>query len=207
MSSRYDALLVVSFGGPEGMDDVMPFLENVLRGRNVPAARVREVAAHYEHFGGRSPINDQCRALLSAVRAELGRSGLRLPVYWGNRNWHPFLADTLRQMASDGVTRALAFVTSAFGSYSGCRQYLEDIQRARDEVGPEAPLVEKLRLFYNHPGFVEATADRIAAALFHGILLFGRGEKPARIPPRAGRTSQSHCSTLREATRNRFLAI
>src|SRR5512136_1130081 len=115
MASRYDALVVVSFGGPEGRDEVMPFLRHVVRGREVPEERLREVAAHYEHFGGKSPINDQCRALVAAVRAELLRCGPRLGVYWGNRNWHPFLADTLRRMGRDGVRRALAFVTSAFG--------------------------------------------------------------------------------------------
>jgi protoporphyrin/coproporphyrin ferrochelatase len=164
MPSRYDALLLVSFGGPEGRDDVLPFLSNVLRGRDVPEARLREVAAHYEHFGGRSPINDQCRALLAAVRGELDRAGLRLPVYWGNRNWHPFLEDTLRQMAGDGVTRALAFVTSAFGSYSGCRQYREDIERARATVGAGAPQVDKLRAFHDHPGYVEPLVEGVLAA-------------------------------------------
>ncbi len=165
MSSRYDALLVVSFGGPEGMDDVAPFLEHVLRGRNVPPARVAEVARHYEHFGGKSPLNDQCRALLQALGAELDRHGPRLPVYWGNRHWHPFLAEALQRMAADGVRRALAFVMSAFGSYSGCRRYLDDIESARREVGPGAPEVHKLRAFYNHPGFVEPLVESAAAAL------------------------------------------
>jgi len=165
MPSRYEALLLVSFGGPEGMDDVLPFLENVVRGRNVPAERLRAVAAHYEHFGGRSPINDQCRALVGALRDELGRCGPPLPVYWGNRNWHPFLADAVRQMAADGVARALALVTSAFGSYSGCRQYLEDIERARNAVGPDAPEIHKLRAFHNHPGFVEPLVAATAGAL------------------------------------------
>jgi ferrochelatase len=165
MPPRYDALLLVSFGGPEGRDDVMPFLERVARGRDIPKERMREVAAHYDHFGGRSPINDQCRALLAALRAELAREGPQLPVYWGNRNWHPFLADTLRRMAGDGVGRALAFVTSAYGSYSGCRQYLEDIARARSELGAGAPEVDKLRGFHNHPGFVEPLVESIAAAL------------------------------------------
>jgi ferrochelatase len=164
MSPGYDALLLVSFGGPEGRDDVMPFLQNVLRGRNVPPERLREVASHYEHFGGVSPINDQCRALLSALRAELDRHGPPLPVYWGNRNWHPMLADTLREMAGAGVRRALAFVTSAYSSYSGCRQYLEDIARAREEVGDGAPVVDKLRAFYNHPGFVEPLVELVGAA-------------------------------------------
>jgi ferrochelatase len=161
----YDAFLLVSFGGPEGMADVMPFLDHVLRGRPVPDARKREVAHHYERFGGVSPINAQNRALLEALRGELAACGPRLPLYWGNRNWHPFLADTLRAMAGDGVRRALAFVTSAYSSYAGCRQYLDDIERARAEVGPSAPAVDKLRGFHDHPGFVEANADRLRAAL------------------------------------------
>jgi len=165
MGNDYDAILVVSFGGPEGMEDVQPFLENVLRGRNVPPERMREVARHYELFGGVSPINEQCRQLIDALRGQLQESGPRLPVYWGNRNWHPFLADTLRRMRDDGVGRALAFVTSAYSSYSGCRQYLEDIERARREVGADAPAVEKLRAFYNHPGFVTPNAENLRAAL------------------------------------------
>ncbi|HYL36852.1 MAG TPA: ferrochelatase [Bryobacteraceae bacterium] len=161
----YDAVLVLSFGGPEKPEDVIPFLENVLRGRNVPRERMLEVAEHYYHFGGKSPINDQNRALIAAFEQELARNGPRLPVYWGNRNWHPFLAEALRQMQADGVARALAFVTSVFGSYSGCRQYLEDIEKARAEVGPEAPQVDKLRSFYNHPLFIQAEAERVRAAL------------------------------------------
>jgi protoporphyrin/coproporphyrin ferrochelatase len=161
----YDAILLVSFGGPEGPDDVMPFLENVVRGKNVPRQRLVEVAQRYELFDGHSPINSQNRALLAVLVDRLNAHGPRLPVYWGNRNWHPMLADAVRQMADDGVRRALAFVTSPFGSYSGCRQYLEDIERARQEVGPEAPQIDKLRLFYNHPGFIEALTDRVAAAL------------------------------------------
>jgi ferrochelatase len=161
----HDALLLVSFGGPEGMADVSPFLDRVLGGRPVPAARRLEVASHYEHFGGVSPINAQNRALLSALRAELAAHGPPLPVYWGNRHWHPFLADTLRAMARDGVRRALAFATSAYSSYPGCRAYLEDIERARDEVGPAAPVVDKLRVFHDHPGFAEANADRLREAL------------------------------------------
>jgi len=161
----YDALLLVSFGGPEGMADVEPFLDQVLRGRRVTLERRREVAHHYEHFGGVSPINAQNRALLDALRAELATHSPRLSLYWGNRNWHPFLGDTIRQMAGDGIRRALAFVTSAYSSYSGCRQYLEDIERARATVGPDAPAVEKLRVFHDHPGFVEANADRVREAL------------------------------------------
>jgi len=161
----YDAVLVLSFGGPEKPDDVMPFLENVLRGRNVPRERMLEVAEHYHHFDGKSPINDHARALIAELEHELAEYGPRLPIYWGNRNWHPFLAETVRQMRADGVRRALAFVTSIFSSYSGCRQYLEDIERARAEVGEGAPEIHKLRKFYNHPLFIEAQADRIRTAL------------------------------------------
>jgi ferrochelatase len=162
---NYDAILVVSFGGPEGHDDVIPFLENVLRGRNVPRERMLAVAEHYYHFDGKSPINQQTRELIAALKDELAQHGPKLPVYWGNRNWHPMLADTLRQMKSDGIQRALAFVTSAYSSYSGCRQYREDIACAQAEVGEGAPQVEKLRVFFNHPGFLNATEDRLTEAL------------------------------------------
>jgi protoporphyrin/coproporphyrin ferrochelatase len=162
---NYDAILVVSFGGPESEEEVIPFLENVLRGRNVPRERMLAVAEHYYHFGGRSPINQQTRALIAALEAELERHGPKLPVYWGNRNWHPMLPDTLRQMRQDGIRRALAFVTSAYSSYSGCRQYRDDIARAQGEVGLDAPQVDKLRVFFNHPGFVEAAEERVQDAL------------------------------------------
>ncbi len=162
---NFDAILVVSFGGPEGHDDVIPFLENVLRGRNVPRERMLVVAEHYYHFDGKSPINQQTRELISALKGELELHGPKLPVYWGNRNWHPMLADTLRQMKQDGIRRALAFVTSAYSSYSGCRQYREDIARAQAEVGEGAPQVEKIRAFFNHPGFIEATEERLRDAL------------------------------------------
>jgi ferrochelatase len=164
-SFSYDAILVVSFGGPEGMEEVLPFLENVLRGRNVPPERMREVAHHYELFGGVSPINEQNRRLIAALEKELEENGPRLPVYWGNRNWHPLLADALRQMKDEGVRRALAFVTSAYSSYSGCRQYREDIERARAQVGEDAPHVDKLRAFYNHPGFIGPNVEAVGAAL------------------------------------------
>lgn len=161
----YDAILVVSFGGPEGPDDVLPFLENVLRGKNVPRARMMEVAEHYQHFGGVSPINQQCRSLIAALRAELAEHGPEMPIYWGNRNWRPMLADTITQMRDDGVRRALAFMTSAYSSYSGCRQYREDIARAQTEVGGAAPQIDKLRVFFNHPGFIEPMRERVRAAL------------------------------------------
>src|SRR5580658_8596000 len=162
---NYDAVLVVSFGGPESKEEVIPFLENVLRGRNVPRERLLAVAEHYYHFDGKSPINEQTRALIAALEAELERNGPKLPIYWGNRNWHPLLPETLRKMKRDGVQRALAFVTSAYSSYSGCRQYREDIARARSEVGAGAPEVEKLRAFFNHPAFIEATVERVRDAL------------------------------------------
>ena len=161
----YDAVLVVSFGGPERAEDVIPFLENVVRGRGVPRDRLLEVAEHYYSFGGKSPINDQNRALISALRAELEAKGPRLPIYFGNRNWHPLLPDTLQVMARDGVRRALAFVTSAFSSYSGCRQYRENIVDAIAAVGDSAPRVDKIRAFFNHPGFIRATAGRVRSAL------------------------------------------
>jgi ferrochelatase len=162
---NYDAILVVSFGGPESREDVIPFLENVLRGRNIPRERMLAVAEHYYHFEGKSPINQQTRELIAALEAELERNGPKLPIYWGNRNWHPLLPETLRQMKKDGIQRALAFVTSAYSSYSGCRQYREDIARARSEVGAGEPEVEKLRAFFNHPAFIEATVERVGDAL------------------------------------------
>src|SRR3954463_12321161 len=165
MSRPYDALLIVSFGGPDGPDDVLPFLENVLRGRNVPRERMLEVAEHYYAFGGRSPINTQNRALIVALEQELATHGPLLPIYWGNRNWHPLLTETLRQMSADGVRRALAFITSAYSSYSSCRQYRENIAAAQAEVGPAAPEVDKLRVFYNHPGFIDSMIENIQAAL------------------------------------------
>jgi ferrochelatase len=161
----YDALLLLSFGGPEGPDDVMPFLHNVTRGRGVPEERLAEVAEHYAHFHGVSPINAANRALLTALRAELEKHGIGLPLYWGNRNWKPFVADAVRQMRSDGVRRALVFATSATASYSACRQYRDDLQQARMVAGAGAPELVKLRHFFDHPGFVEANADAVRAAL------------------------------------------
>ena len=161
----YDAILLISFGGPERREDVMPFLENVLRGKNVPRTRMEAVAEHYYHFGGKSPINEQNRALLAALRSELDRNGPQLPVYWGNRNWHPLLTDTLIKMKADGARRALAFVTSGYSSYSSCRQYLEDIARARAAAGEGAPVVDKIRAYYNHPGYIAATVEKVREAL------------------------------------------
>jgi ferrochelatase len=164
-ATHYDAILLVSFGGPEGADEVIPFLENVLRGKNVPRERLIEVAGHYEHFGGVSPLNEQNRALIAAFERELEEHGPRLPIYWGNRNWRPLLPDTLRQMRDDGVKRALAFFTSAFSSYSSCRQYLENIAAARLEVGQGSPEIDKLRAYFNHPGFIEPMVERTRGAL------------------------------------------
>ncbi len=161
----YDALLVLSFGGPEGPDDVMPFLENVTRGRGVPRERLEEVAEHYLHFGGVSPINAQNRLLIEHLDVELRAHGIDLPIYFGNRNWHPFVTDTVREMQADGVRRALVFVTSALSSYSGCRQYREDILKTLEIVGDDAPDFDKIRVFYNHPGFIEAMVDHTQAAL------------------------------------------
>ena len=213
MGLPYDAVLLVSFGGPERAADVLPFLENVLRGKRVPRARMLEVAEHYYLFDGVSPINAQLRALLAALIADLDAHGVHLPVYWGNRNWHPMLEDTIRQMAEDGIRRALAFVTSAFASYSGCRQYLEDIQAARTAIGSAAPVVEKLRLFFNHPGFIEPMAERVAEA-FESIapgdrpatrLLFTAHSLPLAIADRCGYVEQargpSACGGARLAAR------
>jgi len=160
---RYDSFLLVSFGGPEGRDDVIPFLENVTRGRGVPRERLEQVAEHYYRFNGVSPINQQCRDLLAAVEKEFAANGVDLPVYWGNRNWDPMLTDTVAAMAADGRQHAIAFVTSAYSCYSSCRQYLEDIDRARAAV-PGAPRIDKLRQFFNHPGFVEPFADAARSA-------------------------------------------
>jgi ferrochelatase len=161
----YDAVLLVSFGGPEQPDDVLPFLENVTRGRGVPRERLEDVAQHYYEFGGRSPINDQNRAFVAAVEEDLRSSGIDLPVYWGNRNWHPFLADTLAQMRDDGVERAACLLTSAYSSYSGCRQYRENLADAVAETGTGAPRLDRLRHYFNHPGFVEPMVDATLTAL------------------------------------------
>lgn len=160
-TSGFDALCVLSFGGPNGPDDVMPFLRNVTAGRNVPDARLAVVAEQYEQFGGRSPINEQNLALIDALRDEFTRAGIDLPIYFGNRNWEPYLADTVTQMTDDGIERALVLTTSAFSSYSGCRQYREDLERVAEAAGPGAPELEKLRLYYNHPGFIDAMTDRV----------------------------------------------
>jgi len=205
----YDAVVVLSFGGPEGPDDVMPFLRNVTRGRNVPDERLATVAKQYELFEGRSPLNDHCRSLVKALRRDLGDSGISLPVYWGNRNWHPFLSDTVEAMRSDGVTNALVYVTSAFGSYSGCRQYRQDMAAARKSVGDGAPMLSKLRLFYNHPGFIAAQADRITQSLADAGLSVSDGCLPdgwvvaftAHSLPLSQSTSCDYVDQLNEAAR------
>ena len=163
--NSYDAILVVSFGGPEGRDDVIPFLENVLRGRNVPRERMLAVAEHYYHFDGVSPINQQCRDLIAALREELDQNNIDLPIYWGNRNWQPYLSDTIKEMQQAGVTRALAYATSAYSSWSSCRQYLGNITDACQAAGSDAPVIEKLRAFYNHPDFIAANCELLAQSL------------------------------------------
>ncbi len=160
----YDALLLVSFGGPEKPDDVLPFLRNVTAGKDIPDARLEEVGEHYFLFGGRSPINDQNRDLIDAIRSDLEANDVSVPVYWGNRNWDPFLRDTLEQMKADGITRAAAILTSAYSSYSGCRQYRENLAAAVAEV-PGAPRIDRLRHYFNHPGFIEPMVDATLAAL------------------------------------------
>ena len=167
----YDAVLLVSFGGPERPEDVLPFLENVTRGKNIPRERLAEVGEHYHEFGGRSPINDQNREFLAALREDLAGAGIDVPVYWGNRNWEPYFTEALQQMAEDGITRAACFVTSAYSSYSGCRQYREDLAQAAAAVDG-APRLDRLRAYFNHPGFVEAVVDATLAAM---------AELPARV--------------------------
>jgi protoporphyrin/coproporphyrin ferrochelatase len=192
----YDAILLLSFGGPEQPEDVMPFLENVTRGRRIPRERLEEVARGYLAFGGKSPINDQCRELIAVLQPLVP-----LPIYWGNRNWHPYVADALREMAAAGVRRAIVLATSAWSSYSGCRQYLEDIERARAEVGESAPVCDKIPPFCSEDGFIEAMADRVRTALaeFGGEpaeLLF-----TAHSIPLSMSTTSQYVEQLKEACR------
>ncbi len=198
--TSYDAVVIVSFGGPEGPGDVVPFLANVTRGRGIPRERLAEVGAHYALFGGVSPINEQNAALAGALRAELARHGPDLPVYLGNRNWDPYLVDTVTRMRDDGVRRALAFVTAAYSSYSGCRQYRENLFDACAAV-EGAPAVDKLRLYFDHPGFVEPFADNTVEAITalpdglrdgarlvfttHSIPV-GQAERTGLLPPSPG---------------------
>ncbi len=160
----YDSVLLVSFGGPEGPDDVEPFLANVTSGREIPPDRLAAVARQYHHFGGVSPLNEQCRRLRDALAGRLATAGLDLPVYWGNRNWDPYLTGAVAEMAAAGHRRALAVVTSAYSSYSGCRQYLDDIAAARASVGDTAPDIDKVRAYYDHPGFIGPFVDAVAEA-------------------------------------------
>ncbi|MDA0832824.1 MAG: ferrochelatase [Planctomycetota bacterium] len=163
--TSYDALLVIGFGGPECRDDVIPFLENVVSGRAVPRERLLEVAEHYYHFDGVSPINQQARDLIAALREELDRHGIDLPIFWGNRNWNPMLTDTIREMKDQHIEHSIGLVLSAYSSYSGCRQYREDVMRAQSVVGAGSPSVDKLRSFYNHPLFIDANYDRVQQAI------------------------------------------
>ena len=183
IAAAYDAVVIVSFGGPEGQSEVEPFLANVTAGRDIPSERLAAVARQYQHFGGVSPLNAQCRRLRTALAGRLAAAGHDLPVYWGNRNWIPYLADTVAEMAAAGHRRALAVVTSAYSSYSGCRQYLNDIEAARDAAGAGAPTIDKVRAYYDHPGFVSPLADSVAAA---------RGSLPAELRPDAHLVFTAH---------------
>jgi protoporphyrin/coproporphyrin ferrochelatase len=205
----YDAFVMLSFGGPEKPDDVMPFLRNVVRGRGVPDERLAEVAEHYMHFGGVSPINQQCRDLLAAVDIEFAEHGIGLPTYWGNRNWQPMLADTVAQMRDDGVEHALGFATSAFGGYSSCKQYWEDIAAARAHVGPGAPRIAKLRQFHDDPGFVGPHTEAVTAALTSldpsrratTRLVFTAHSIPVTMAETAGPTGGRYNAQLEETAR------
>jgi protoporphyrin/coproporphyrin ferrochelatase len=199
----FDALLLLSFGGPEGPDEVMPFLRTVTRGRGVPDSRLAAVAEHYQHFGGVSPINAQNRALLAAVEKDFTEHGIALPLYWGNRNWHPFLADTVRQMRDDGVRRALVLTTSATSSYSSCRQYWENMASAQANV-EGAPELFKLRHYFDHPGFIEANADGLRTVLADrpdARLLFTAHSIPVRMDEVAGPTGRLYTRQQRETAR------
>jgi protoporphyrin/coproporphyrin ferrochelatase len=199
-----DALLLVSFGGPEGPDDVLPFMQNVTRGRGIPPERLEEVSRHYlDLFGGVSPINAQARALQAALEAELAARGPALPLYWGNRNWHPFLTDAVAAMRDDGVRHALAVVTSAYPSYSGCRQYREDWYRARAEVGEGAPLISKLRHYWAEDGFLEPVARGVRQELTglgpDARLVFTAHSIPTVMADTSGPEGGGYVATLRAA--------
>lgn len=198
-----DAVLLVSFGGPEGPDDVVPFLANVTRGRGIPAERLAEVGRHYlDHFGGVSPLNAQCRALVAALEDELARRGVDLPVYWGNRNWDPFLTEAVSEMTAQGRRHALALVTSAFPSYSGCRQYREDVARARAAVGPDATLVTKVRHYYAEEGFLGVLTERVREVL-DGLaaprLVFTAHSVPTSAAATSGPDGDGYVTCLRHA--------
>ncbi|MCH9734897.1 MAG: ferrochelatase [Actinomycetia bacterium] len=187
-----DALLLLSFGGPEGPEQVMPFLENVTRGRGIPAERLAAVAEHYQHFGGVSPINGINRDLICAIETELAGRGTELPVYFGNRNWEPYVEDAVAQMRDKGIRRAAVFSTSAWGGYSGCAQYQEDIKRARASAGPRAPELIKLRQYFDHPLLVQMFADAIDEAAL---------SLPARLRAGARLVFTAHSIPLRAASR------
>jgi ferrochelatase len=203
----YDAFLLVSFGGPEGPGEVIPFLQNVTRGRAVPPGRLDQVAEHYYRFGGISPINQQCRDLAAAIEKDFAASGISLPVYWGNRNWRPYLADTLRAMTAAGVRRALAFVTSGYSSFSSCRQYLDDIDRAVSAAGPGAPAVDKIRQYFNHPGYIEPFAaaaitaiESLPQSVKHDVdLVFTAHSIPSAMAAASGPAGDAYPAQLAEA--------
>ncbi len=205
----YDAFLLVSFGGPERRADVIPFLQKVTAGRNIPVERLEHVAQHYYLFDGVSPINQQCRDLMGAIAKDFAARGVHLPVYWGNRNWDPYLADTLAMMAADGVTRALAFVTSGYSSFSSCRQYLGDIEAARLRVGEAAPQVDKLRQYFNHPGYIGAFAaatkeavSSLPAGTGDGFdLIFTAHSIPLSMADASGPAGGAYQAQLAEAAR------
>lgn len=202
-AAPYDALLLVSFGGPERPDDVVPFLENVTRGRGIPRERLEAVAEHYLRFGGRSPINDLNRALLEAIRTDLAAHHLDLPVYWGNRNWDPFLSDTVARMEQDGVTRAACFVTSAYSSYSSCRQYRENLAAALASVGGDGLRLDRLRSYYNHPGFLEPVVDAVVEAVAHrpgARLVFVTHSVPTSMNDGSGPDGGAYLAQHRNAT-------
>ena len=193
----YDALLLAGFGGPEGQDDVIPFLRNVTRGRGIPDERLEEVAHHYRHFGGVSPINAQNRALKAALEAELARREIHLPVYWGNRNWSPYLEEAVQDAAAAGRTNLLALATSAYSSFSSCRQYREDFARVLSETGLSgAVTIDKVRQFFDHPGFVQpfvdGVRDAVATFLAEGVapgavrVLFSTHSIPTADAERSG---------------------
>lgn len=208
-TSPYDAFLLVSFGGPEGADDVLPFLENVTRGRSIPRERLLAVGEHYVGFGGVSPINAQNRALVAALESDFATNGVDLPVYWGNRNWAPYLPDAMTEMADAGVRRAVVLLTSAYSSYSGCRQYREDLGAAVDTVGERAPRLDRIRHYFNHPGFVEAmvanTLDALAtlpADVRSGAhLAFVTHSIPASMNATSGPTGGAYQEQHREVAR------
>jgi protoporphyrin/coproporphyrin ferrochelatase len=205
----YDAFVLVSFGGPEGPADVIPFLQNVTSGRGVPAERLEQVADHYYRFGGVSPINQQCRDLVVAIEKDFAARGVALPVYWGTRNWHPYLPDTVAAMAADGVGRTLAFVTSGYSSFSSCRQYLGDIEAARSRAGDAAPRIDKIRQYFNHPGYIASFAAAATAAVASlpartgdaYDMIFAAHSIPASMAESAGPAGGAYQAQLAETAR------